>query len=933
VPDVERRVFLIDGPSLVYRAFYALPESIATSTGEPTNAIFGFASMLVKIITDYGVQPTVVAWDAGSSGRTELFADYKAGRRSRPDLLKAQWPAMEPLVDAFGYRNIRLEGYEADDVIATLAEQARGAGVPVTILTSDRDVFQLIDEQGLVQVMATACGITETKLYDRQAVVDRYGLPPELIPDFYGLKGDTSDNIPGIPGIGEKTASELIQRFGGLEQVLSHVDEISGPKRKQNLIDHAENARMSMSLATVQRGLALDFDPGGEAAREPDRSRLREVFRRYELRDPLRRLEEALGEVELAKTTSSDEVRLTAHVQHGTVADIAKLVSAVDAVQELCVVVHQSEAPEGELFAEGSPWRFAVYAQPAPSVELSPEPQSSLTAKPSFEAESPPNDQPSAEGEPTSAEAESIAQVEPTSAEAHAVKQRPAGGGRRGIALVGDCAGPEEVVAACAANAVVAHDAKALGRVPPGLVHDTLLGAYLLEPARRGYPFDELCEERGLVAEVEDPMAAQALLLGALATWQREQIAERELRAVMGDIELPLVSVLREMELLGVRLNVERLREITERVYEEIEALEARIFTLAEEEFTIGSPQQLGEILFVKLGLSRKRRGKTGFSTDARVLQAIREEHEIVPCIERWRELSTLIKTYLDVLPQMVDERSRIHTTFLQAGAQTGRLASTNPNMQNVPIRTPLGREIRGCFEAEDGRVLISADYSQIELRVLAHAAEEPVLLEIFERGEDVHTATASEVFGVTAEQIDPGMRSKAKMINYGIVYGLSDFGLADRLNIPREEAKVFIDAYLTRFSRVAQFIEETIERAKQEGHVKTLWGRRRQIPELQARNYQVRSLGERLAINTVIQGTAADIIKLAMVRCHNELRDMGLATKQILTIHDELLFEGPPDERDAACLLIEEEMCGVWEHSPPMAVDIGVGQNWLEAK
>jgi DNA polymerase-1 len=921
VPGVERRVFLIDGPSLVYRAFYALPESIATSTGEPTNAIFGFASMLVKIITDYGVRPTVVAWDAGSSGRTELFADYKAGRRSRPDLLKAQWPAMEPLVEAFGYRNVKLEGYEADDVIATLAEQARAAEVPVTIVTGDRDVFQLIDEQGLVQVMATARGITETKLYDRQAVIDRYGLPPELIPDFYGLKGDTSDNIPGIPGIGEKTASELIQRFGGLEQVLSHVDEISGPKRKQNLLEHAENARMSMSLATVQRGLALDFDPGGEAAHEPDRSRLREVFRRYELRDPLRRLEEALGEVELAKTTSSDEVKLTAHVRHGTVADVAKLVAAGDAAQELCVVVHQSEAPEGELFAEGSPWRFAVYAQRAPSIESSPEAQSPPNAEPSLGVQPPLSGRPALGVEPT------------LHGEAPAVKQGLAGGARRGSVLVGDCGGPEGVVAACADRSVVAHDAKALGLVPPGLAHDTLLGAYLLEPARRGYPFDELCEERGLVADVEDPVAAQALLLGALATWQREQIVERELQAVMGDIELPLVSVLREMELLGVRLNVERLREITERVYEEIEALEARIFALAEEEFTIGSPQQLGEILFVKLGLSRKRRGKTGFSTDARVLQAIREEHEIVPCIERWRELSTLIKTYLDVLPQMVDERARIHTTFLQAGAQTGRLASTNPNMQNVPIRTPLGREIRGCFEADDGCVLISADYSQIELRVLAHAAEEPVLVEIFERGEDVHTATASEVFGVTAEQIDPGMRSKAKMINYGIVYGLSDFGLADRLNIPREEAKVFIDAYLARFSRVAQFIEETIELAKQEGHVKTLWGRRRQIPELQARNYQVRSLGERLAVNTVIQGTAADIIKLAMVRCHDTLRDTGLATKQILTIHDELLFEGPPDERGAACLLIEEEMCGVWEHSPPMAVDIGVGQNWLEAK
>jgi DNA polymerase-1 len=877
--SVERRLFLIDGPSLVYRAFFALPESIATSTGEPTNAIFGFASMLVKIVTEHGVVPTMVAWDAGSSGRTELFAEYKAGRRSRPDLLKAQWPAMEPLVEAFGYRNVKVEGYEADDVIASLAEQARAAGVPVMIVTGDRDVLQLIDERGLVQVMATARGITDTKVYDRQAVIDRYGIPPELIPDFYGLKGDTSDNIPGIPGIGEKTASELIQRFGSLDGVLSHVREIGGPKRRQSLINHAEDARLSKSLATVKRDVAVEFDLKSEAAREPDRSRLREVFRKHELRDPLRRLEEALGEVEIAKAASAAELMLAGRVRTGSVVDIAALKG-----DELYVVVRESETPEGELFAEGAGWRFAVTADPPP--------------------------------------------VGVTAGKTAAARVT------RASVLAGDCSGPEQVVTACGERAVSAHDAKALGVVPPALTHDTLLGAYLLEPARRGYPFAELCEERGLVANVEnDPVAGDALLLSALTAWQREQIVERELEGVMHDIELPLVSVLRDMEVLGVRLNLERLLAITERVREEISALERTIYELAGEEFTIGSPQQLGEILFVKLELSRKRRGKTGFSTDARVLQAIRDEHEIVPRIERWRELSTLIKTYLDVLPEQVDERSRIHTTFLQAGAQTGRLASTNPNMQNVPIRTPLGREIRGCFEAEEGRLLISVDYSQIELRVLAHVAREPVLEEIFERGEDVHAATASEVFGVAPDQIDPGMRSKAKMINYGIVYGLSDYGLADRLNIPLEEAKAFIDAYLERFSRVAQFITDTIETAKEEGHVKTLWGRRRQIPELRARNYQVRMLGERLAVNTVIQGTAADIIKLAMVRCHEALHEAGLATKQILTIHDELLFEGPPAEVDAARELIEREMVGVWEHSPPLAVDVGIGRNWLEAK
>ncbi len=861
----DRRLFLIDGPSLVYRAFFALPESIATSTGVPTNAIFGFASMLVKIVTEYGVQPTVVAWDAGTSGRSELFAEYKASRRSRPDLLKQQWPSMAPLVEAFGYTNVTIEGYEADDVIASLAERALRAEppVPVMIVTGDRDVFQLIDEDGLVKVMATSRGITETKIYDRRAVVDRYGIGPELIPDFYGLKGDTSDNIPGIPGIGDKTASELLQSFGTLEEVLANVEQVKGAKRKQNLIEHAEDARMSRELATVRRDLDVDLDVALAAGLEPDRSRLREFFREFELRDPLRRLEEALGDPDAAAPASPTEVTLTASLRAGAPADIAALGKEDD---EICIVVEEIEAPEGELFAEGSPWRFAAAAG--------------------------------------------------------------------GEAIAGDCDGPEEVVAACEGRPVLAHDAKALRTVPGRLAHDTLLGAYLLEPARRGYPFDELVQERGLGSDLDDPLAARAVMLGALADWQREQIAERGLEAVMAEIELPLVPVLRELELLGVRLNLDRLAGITERVAEEIGTLEREIFELAGDEFTIGSPQQLGEILFERLGLSRKRRGKTGYSTDARVLQAIRAEHEIVPKIERWRELSTLIKTYLDVLPEQADAESRIHTTFLQAVATTGRLSSTNPNMQNVPIRTELGREIRGCFEAEAGKVLISADYSQIELRVLAQAAQEDALMEIFKRGEDVHTATASRVFGVTAEEIDPGMRSKAKMINYGIVYGLSDYGLADRLNIPREEAKEFIDAYLDRFPHVAEFMAATIERAKEEGFVKTLWGRRRQIPELRARNYQVRTLGERLAVNTVVQGTAADIIKLAMVRTHAALAESGLETKLLLTIHDELLFEGPPEEAEAASKLVEREMVAVWEpNEPPLAVDIGSGQNWLEAK
>jgi DNA polymerase-1 len=459
-----------------------------------------------------------------------------------------------------------------------------------------------------------------------------------------------------------------------------------------------------------------------------------------------------------------------------------------------------------------------------------------------------------------------------------------------------------------------------------------MLAAYLLEPARRAFPLRELVEERGLASDLEDPVAAEAVLTRELAAWQRERMEERGLTPLMEEIELPLVQVLRDMELAGVELNVERLNGVADRVRDEVHSLEKEIHELAGTEFVIGSPQQLAEVLFVKLGLSKKRRGKTGFSTDARVLQAIRGEHPIIPRIERWRELNQLAKTYLEVLPSLVDSHSRIHTTFDQAVATTGRLSSTNPNMQNVPIRTPLGREIRNCFEAPDGHVLLSADYSQVELRVLAHVAGETVLEEIFKRGEDVHTATAREVFEVAEDAIDPGMRSKAKMINYGIVYGLSDYGLADRLNIPREEAKAFIDAYLERFSAVAAFMASTIEQATEQGYVTTLFGRRRQIPELRARNWQVHSLGERLAVNTVIQGTAADVLKLAMIRAERALARH--ATRLILTVHDELLFEVPEDEVDEVREIVSREMVAPWEpREPPLAVDVGVGKTWLDAK
>ena len=873
-PDPARELFLIDGNSLVYRAFFALPESIATSRGVHTNAIFGFASMLVKLMTEYGQKPTIVVWDAGHSGRKDVAPDYKAGRASRPDLLKEQGPAMEPLVDAFGYTNIRSEGYEADDVIATLAGRAAREGIQVTVVTGDRDAFQLIEDPpsrgaGRVRVMATGRGITDTKLYDREAVIDRYGIPPELIPDFYGLKGDTSDNIPGVPGIGDKTASTLLQQFGDLETVLSSVDQISGAKRKENLVSHAEDARVSKQLATAQREVPVQLDLDGSLLREPDRSRLRDTFREYELRDPLRRLEEALGDEEAAAPRPEASAEVAARLRAARPADLKALAG------DLAVLAAQRPEPEeGQLpgMGEQGPMRFAAYA-----------------------------------------------------------------GGDE--VLAGEAPGGlHEVLVGWDGKPVVAHDWKELAAsedpsTAPPLFHDTHVAAYLLDPARRGYPLRDVAEELGLGARVEggeDPLAEQALLTRALAERQRADLEELGLMRLLDEVELPLVDVLVEMQREGVKLDVPTVRTISKRVTEQAEQLEREIWEMAGEEFTIGSPQQLGVVLFEKLELSRKRRGKTGFSTDARVLQAIRDEHPIIPKIETWRELTKLASTYLDAFPLLIGADGRLRTTFSQTTAATGRLSSTNPNLQNIPIRTELGREIRACFVAEEGHRLVSADYSQVELRLLAHIAGEDVLKEIFRQGEDVHTATAEQILG---GKPDPGTRSKAKMVNYGIVYGLSAYGLADRLGIGQDEAQQFIDAYLERFPAVKRFIDDTIVKATEEGFVATEFGRIRRIPELRARNWQTRTLGERLAVNMVIQGTAADIIKVAMVRARGALRDAGLATRLVLQIHDELLFEAPEAEVERASEIVCREMAGAFEMDPPLEVDVASGHNWLEAK
>jgi len=871
----DAQLFLIDGNSLAYRAFFALPESIGTSDGRPTNAIYGLASMLVKIIDEHHPQGVVVAWDAGWSGREQTYDLYKAQRKPRPDLLREQWPHLMPLVDAFGYTNVRVEGYEADDVIASLTRQAREQGIEVMVVTGDRDAYQLVGEG--VRVMSTSRGITETKIYDREAVIERYGVPPELICDLMGLRGDTSDNIPGVPGIGEKTATQLLQRFGSLEGVLESVDQISGAKRKQNLTDHADDARLSKQLATLHYDIETGVDLGEAMAKEPDRGALREFMREFELRAVMERLEEALPEGE-AVPGRRVETELEVEAVAGKPGDLGEGPVA------LAIADDRWAAAEADRILAGTSSHDDLAA--------------GLDGKPFA---------------------------------AHDAKSL--GGGRHGLLAAAARAGIE-----------------------PNLDHDTMVAAYLLEPQRRTYDLVELAADAGIglaegaaaaKAEEDDGQLAlgedlepglepaeEARLVAALTAVQAPRIEELGLEQLLREVELPLVSVLAAMEREGLKLDAERLAAVGAGFGERIETLESEIFELADEEFTIGSPQQVGRILFEKLGLTKKRRGKTGFSTDARVLAQIRDEHPIVEKIEQWRELTKLKNTYLDSLPELIDpETGRVHTTFNQTATTTGRLSSTNPNLQNIPIRTEIGRPVRACFVAEEGAQLLSADYSQVELRVLAHVADEAVLKEVFRKGEDVHAATAAEVFEIERDEVDVGQRSKAKMVNFGIVYGLTGFGLSDRLNIPRREGEEFVSRYLERFPAVRAFRERVIEEAQEDGYVTTLMGRRRAIPELRSGNPNTRRLGERLAVNTVIQGTAADIIKVAMVRCHRALGETDGRTRLVLQIHDELLFEGPPEEMEAAAELVRREMCAAYPLDPPLEVDVGIGPDWLDAK
>jgi DNA polymerase-1 len=840
-PAREADLFLVDGNNLAYRAFFALPEELATSDGRPTNALLGFTNMLFKLLADYRPKGVAVAWDSRPTHRHAVAEAaevvYKEGRRPMPDLLAEQFPHFRPIVEAFGYRNLEFEGWEADDVIATLATRADAAGIRTCVVSTDRDAFQLVS--GHVVLMMTPRGVADVQVYTPGRVEARYGIRPEQVPDFIGLKGDTSDNIPGVPGIGDKTAGQLIAQYGSLETVIEHASELS-PARARNIAEHAAQALVSKDLATMRRDLDIECDPAELVLAPPDRSQLKEIFRRFEFRN---------------------------------------LLSRVDELDQAL----PSAAP-GPVGAVEVPWREGLVERPTGRLGLA------------------------------------------------------AAAGRMALARDGEVVVSPRRLDNLGEAQIVCHDAKAIG---VDAADDTLLAAYLIEPGRASYDLADLGAEYGIelvpTPEADDETAAlvrAAELARRLAEPLLARLEERDLMPLYREIELPLTRVLADMERAGVKIDTYRMGEITARLAERVAELEERAYELAGEEFVLGSTQQVARILFEKLGLTAGRKGKTGYSTDARVLRAIRGEHELVPVIEEWRELSKLLNTYLGPLPTLIDEQSgRLHTTINQTVASTGRLSTTRPNLQSIPIRTDLGREIRSAFVAEEGAKLLSADYSQIELRILAHVSGEPKLREAFERGEDIHRATAAEVLGKDPATLTTSERSIAKMINFGIVYGISAFGLSENLEIPREEAQAYIDAYLARFPHVQDFIARTIEQATRDGYVTSLLGRRRPVPEIRAGNRQTRSLGERLAVNFVMQGSNADIIKVAMIRIHRRLRDEGRAARLVLQVHDELLLEVPDNEVGAVKELVRAEMCGAYDLDPPLAVDVGVGENWAEAK
>jgi DNA polymerase-1 len=872
---------LIDGNSLLYRAFFALPP-LTNPKGEATNAVYGFTVMLFKIIDEERPDLMAVAFDLPTpTFRHRRYAEYKATRQQMPEALGPQLDRAREVLEAMRIPAYDLEGYEADDIIGTLATQAEGQGYRVLVVTGDLDELQLVSDQ--VSVMVTRRGITETTLYDPAAVKARYGFTPDKLPDFRALRGDSSDNIPGVPGIGDKTAASLVGRYGSLEGILEHAQEVTPRRIGEALAAHAEVARRAKELARIVREAPIELEAEALRVRPPDGPRLAELFRELDFRTLLPRLDTG----ERARAPVSDQHRLVR-----TVAEAEELARELAAAQEIIALPLADSSPPMRAEMRGLCLLALGPERAEPAVIISGGTGlAQLLAPLRPVLESP-----------------SVGQT------GHDLKRLALLLSRQGIAL-GD------------------------------LSFDTMIASYLVNPARkhdlRSAVYDHLQGDVKMELALGDwaAPAAAAMAVRQIAALRRrlgEELEQLGLVALFRELEMPLIPVLVEMERTGVAIDVPALEVLSERLAQRAQELEAEIWLLAGEEFNIGSPKQLRHILFEKLGLppDKAKRTKTGYSTDADVLAGL-SEHEIVARILEYREITKLKSTYVDALPKLINPKTgRLHTSFNQAVTATGRLSSSDPNLQNIPIRTELGTEIRRAFiPGKPDHLLLSADYSQIELRILAHITGDENLIAIFRADEDLHRAAAMEIFGVGPEQVTPQMRSFAKMVNFGIPYGISEFRLAREMGISVEEAAHYVNRYFGRFPRVHEYVKSVPAAARAAGYVKTLFGRRRPLPELTARVPTLRAAAERMAINTPMQGTAADIIKLAMLRVHHRLACSGLRGKMLLQVHDELLLEVPEAEVAETAALVSECMAGACDLQVPLKVETKAGRNWLEMR
>ena len=873
------RIYLIDGYSNIFRAYYAI-RGLSSSKGEPTNAVFGFLQMLRKLVKDK--EPTFlgVAFDVSSDTvRKEKYAEYKANRKPMPEDLKPQIAWIRKLIAAYKIPLLEMPKYEADDVLGTLAKKAVAAGYEVVLVSPDKDLMQLVGD-GVFQYHSM-----RDKLYDPEGVTEDFGVPPERVVDVLALMGDSSDNVPGVPGIGKKGATNLVTEYGSLEDMLARAGEIKTRGYGKKLSEHEAAARLSKELVTIQTDLPIDFDAGALALEDPDYDALREICWQLDFNNLAQEFETALGHTAESLAPAQD------------VASVVEWQGiAANCGGEICL---GTVGPEGV-------------------------PVAGMT-------------------------------VQDTAGETWFADFR-----REGL---------EEVVrsslkgwAADAEVTLVGHDLKEVLRLlgPRANVgcrlFDTMLVSYLTRSALRSHDLPTVVMDRlhqtAITAQQagfvrgEQPLSGDSKLLSYAAEQAelprrmleklRQDLDDGDLEHLYETIEEPLVPVLADIEETGVDLDVAYLEEMSEGLAGEVESLETEIYELAGERFNINSPQQLGVILFEKLSLPvlKKTRKTKAYSTGAETLEELAARgYDLPERLLRYRELTKLKSTYVDALPTLLAADGRLHTRFNQAVAATGRLSSAHPNLQNIPVRTEQGERIRKAFRAGDGRLLVVADYSQVELRVLAHIAGEEAMIEAFRAGEDIHAATAAAVFDVSPLLVNAEQRRMAKTINFGIIYGMSAWGLAQRLGIEKKDAGKFIDAYMERYPGVKRYTEETLEEAHETLRVKTLYGRIRQLPDIRSRNYPLRENAKRMAINARIQGTAADLMKLAIIAVDQRLRRELPDARLLLTVHDELVLEGPESQVEALGALTKEEMEGVAELAVPLSVDVGSGPTWYDAK